>query len=154
MAHLSILLVYVFAFISCGAFALRSLHRIGLKTNIHYGRMEESICHHPSISSNFANNTELHYVYKTEIMKVPTDSFFKVVDITPKIREFITKAGIKEGTAHILARHTTTAITINEFESQLVKDMETQMMNHLHHLLHLPFFIIHLCFCLLMQSVS
>ena len=121
------LFVYIFVVIIEGvsAFALPSLHRIGLSSNI-----DGPVPRHSSVSSIFATKTEPLHVYKTEIMNIPTDSFFKVVDITPRIREFIVKTGIKEGTAHILARHTTTAITINEFESQLIKDMENQMMKY------------------------
>ena len=85
---------------------------------------------HSSATSLHDTKTELQHVYKTEIMNIPTDSFFKVVDITPKIREFVERTGVKEGTVHILARHTTTAITINEYESQLIIDMEAQMMKY------------------------
>ena len=88
------------------------------------------ILSHPATTSLHDTKTELQHVYKTEIMNIPTDSFFKVVDITPNIRQFIQKTGVKEGTVHILARHTTTAITINEYESQLIKDMEAQMMKY------------------------
>ena len=66
----------------------------------------------------------------TEIMNVPTTEFFAVVDITTRIRDLIKKSGIQEGTVHILARHTTTAITINEYESNLIKDLENQMIKY------------------------
>ena len=43
-------------------------------------------------------------------------------DITSDIQETIDSAGITEGSVSVCARHTTTAITINEMEERLIDD--------------------------------
>ena len=126
--------MYIFMFITCSdevsAFTKNHLRHGPRNFNKRWRDTEGTISTHSSGTSLMETKMELQHVYKTEIMNIPTDSFFKVVDITPKIRQFIQKSGVKEGTVHILARHTTTAITINEYESQLIKDMEAQMMKY------------------------
>ncbi len=47
-----------------------------------------------------------------------------VEDLTPEIKSFLSQSGMKEGVIHVISRHTTTAITINERESRLARDVE------------------------------
>ena len=53
---------------------------------------------------------------------VPTKLGISFFDITEDIQATIDEAGIKEGSISVCARHTTTAITINEMEARLVDD--------------------------------
>mmetsp|Transcript_30970 Transcript_30970/g.63810 ORF Transcript_30970/g.63810 Transcript_30970/m.63810 type:complete len:275 (+) Transcript_30970:30-854(+) len=47
-----------------------------------------------------------------------------VEDLTPEIKSFLSQSGMKQGVIHVISRHTTTAITINERESRLARDIE------------------------------
>ena len=42
------------------------------------------------------------------------------IDLTERIDGMIARAGVREGTVHVISRHTTTAVTINEMEDRLV----------------------------------
>lgn len=46
-----------------------------------------------------------------------------VEDLTPQLQSFISDSNIKNGVLHVISRHTTTAITINEKESRLEQDI-------------------------------
>jgi thiamine phosphate synthase YjbQ (UPF0047 family) len=45
-------------------------------------------------------------------------------DLTPNILALLEGSGMKQGAVNVISRHTTTAITINERELRLAKDME------------------------------
>ncbi len=47
-----------------------------------------------------------------------------VEDLTPTIKSLLSDTGMKHGSINIISRHTTTALTINERESRLAKDMQ------------------------------
>ena len=44
------------------------------------------------------------------------------IDLTERIDGMIARAGVREGTVHVISRLTTTAVTINEMEDRLVDD--------------------------------
>ena len=47
-----------------------------------------------------------------------------VEDLTPQLNTFLSSSGMQNGVIHVISRHTTTAITINERESRLAQDVE------------------------------
>ena len=47
-----------------------------------------------------------------------------VEDLTPKLQSFLSSTNMQNGVIHVISRHTTTAITINEKESRLERDIE------------------------------
>ena len=47
-----------------------------------------------------------------------------VVDLTPTIRRTLTASGLRDGTVTLISRHTTTGITINEYECRLARDLQ------------------------------
>ncbi|KAL3803507.1 hypothetical protein HJC23_014055 [Cyclotella cryptica] len=47
-----------------------------------------------------------------------------VEDLTPDILAFLSSSNMRNGVIHVISRHTTTAITINERESRLAQDVE------------------------------
>jgi thiamine phosphate synthase YjbQ (UPF0047 family) len=53
----------------------------------------------------------------------------KVEDITPTIKTLLEDSGMKNGLVNVISRHTTTAITINERESRLARDMEKYLLS-------------------------
>ena len=55
---------------------------------------------------------------------VPPSQKISVEDLTPYILDLLTASGMQQGAVHVISRHTTTAITINERESRLARDME------------------------------
>ena len=56
------------------------------------------------------------YVVKTS-KKGPPAQDITVEDLTPSIEALVKSSGVREGTVTVISRHTTTAITINEWES-------------------------------------
>ena len=46
-----------------------------------------------------------------------------VEDLTPILRSLLSTSGMRNGVVHVISRHTTTAITINERESRLAQDV-------------------------------
>jgi len=52
-----------------------------------------------------------------------------VEDLTPHLQSFISDSNIKNGVLHVISRHTTTAITINEKESRLEQDIANFFLN-------------------------
>jgi secondary thiamine-phosphate synthase enzyme len=44
-------------------------------------------------------------------------------DITPAVRDAVAASGVEAGLVAVTSRHTTTALTINEFEPRLVEDV-------------------------------
>lgn len=51
-----------------------------------------------------------------------------VEDLTPIIKDLLQQSGMEQGVVHVISRHTTTAITINERESRLARDIETVLL--------------------------
>ena len=51
-----------------------------------------------------------------------------VEDLTPAINALVASSGVREGTVTVVSRHTTTAITINEWESRLVDDIRSWLL--------------------------
>jgi thiamine phosphate synthase YjbQ (UPF0047 family) len=47
-----------------------------------------------------------------------------IEDLTHEINAFLKSSGMRNGVIHVISRHTTTAITINERESRLAQDVE------------------------------
>jgi thiamine phosphate synthase YjbQ (UPF0047 family) len=47
-----------------------------------------------------------------------------VEDLTPTLQQLLQQSGMRNGVVTVISRHTTTAVTINERESRLAKDME------------------------------
>ena len=47
-----------------------------------------------------------------------------VEDLTPHLKSYIESSGMKNGVLTVISRHTTTALTINEFETRLARDVE------------------------------
>jgi len=59
----------------------------------------------------------------------PPRQAVSVEDLTPQLQSFISDSGIKNGVLHVISRHTTTAITINEKESRLEQDIANFFLN-------------------------
>ncbi|KAG8468974.1 hypothetical protein KFE25_007492 [Diacronema lutheri] len=48
-------------------------------------------------------------------------------DITPQVEALVQRLGIRDGTVNIVSQHTTTALTINEYETRLLDDVAAFM---------------------------
>lgn len=59
----------------------------------------------------------------TETINIRTKSSFDIVNITRQVNAAVKKSGIKEGNLIVFTPHTTTAMTVNEDEPRLVKDI-------------------------------
>lgn len=59
----------------------------------------------------------------------PPRQTISVEDLTPELRKRLMASKLQQGTITVISRHTTTAITINERESRLAKDMETYFLS-------------------------
>ncbi|GIL76822.1 hypothetical protein Vretimale_8709 [Volvox reticuliferus] len=75
-------------------------------------------------SSTAAGPAPSSVTYKYHQLEIPqTPPGIALIDITPQIRELVAQAGLQEGCVHVLSRHTTTALTINENETRLLDDV-------------------------------
>lgn len=57
-------------------------------------------------------------------LTVTTDAAFQVRDITDAVLERVAAAGLRDGLVHVASRHTTAAVIVNEFEPNLIQDLE------------------------------
>ena len=67
---------------------------------------------------------EYHTVDIPTSQQGPPRQAISVEDLTPTIQSMLQQSGMQQGVVHVLSRHTTTAITINERESRLAQDMQ------------------------------
>ena len=51
-----------------------------------------------------------------------------MVDLMPYIRSELAVSGLREGSVNVISRHTTTSITINEWESRLAEDLKAWLL--------------------------
>jgi secondary thiamine-phosphate synthase enzyme len=79
-----------------------------------------------------------------EIITLKTDKNIDFYNITPFIKEILAKTSIKNGQVLVFSRHTTTALTINEYEERLLEDLKVYLRKlapetdkYLHNDLHL-----------------
>ncbi|KAF8058404.1 hypothetical protein HT031_005528 [Scenedesmus sp. PABB004] len=62
-------------------------------------------------------------VFRYSEVELDTQPGIAVLDVTPAIRDAVAAAGVVEGCVHVLSRHTTTAVAINECEARLLDDI-------------------------------
>ena len=80
----------------------------------------------------------------SDVLQLDTGIDISLFDITPQIQMVINKSDINNGFVLINSRHTTTAITINEYEDRLLEDIRGFLMQlvpknnkYLHNDIHL-----------------
>ena len=61
---------------------------------------------------------------KHQVLTLESKQSFQIIDITVQVNEAIRETGIKNGIAIITSQHTTTALTVNEYEERLLVDIE------------------------------
>jgi len=59
-----------------------------------------------------------------QLITIETSKSFELFDLTEQLQAAIKQSGISNGMAVISSQHTTTALTVNEFESRLMDDIE------------------------------
>lgn len=71
-------------------------------------------------------------VYEEHVVKTskrgPPLQDITVEDLTPTINAMVKSSGVQEGTVTVVSRHTTTSVTINEWESRLVDDIRSWLL--------------------------
>ena len=75
-------------------------------------------------SALFTPICSFHQLHINTSKQGPPCQAISVEDITPTIKSVLQSSGMRNGVINIISRHTTTAITINERESRLARDME------------------------------
>jgi secondary thiamine-phosphate synthase enzyme len=65
--------------------------------------------------------------FLSKTFEIRTERGPQFVDITDKVLDVTTEAGVQNGFAVIFAKHTTCAIRINEAEPHLISDMEQML---------------------------
>ena len=63
-------------------------------------------------------------IYFNEMI-LQTGEGIQIYNLMDSLNEEITKSGLKEGIVNIISRHTTTALTINEYEPRLLDDLRS-----------------------------
>lgn len=79
-----------------------------------------------------------------QIINIPTHKNFEVIDISNPLQAVIEQSTVQNGIISITSQHTTTAITVNEYEERLLVDIEQHFaklapseLPYLHNDLHL-----------------
>lgn len=80
----------------------------------------------------------------SQIIELQTDTGIGIYNITPQINNFLQTTHIKNGHIVVFSRHTTTALSINEYEIRLLTDIKEHLKKlappeakYLHNDLHL-----------------
>jgi secondary thiamine-phosphate synthase enzyme len=80
----------------------------------------------------------------TAFLSIETPVGISIHNLTPQIQAQLTQTGIQQGQVIVFSRHTTTALTINEYEERLLVDIQTYLQKlapegdrYLHNDLHL-----------------
>lgn len=78
------------------------------------------------------------------ILKLETQDSIDLINLTPTIQAWVDTTGIHQGQILVFSRHTTTALTINEYETRLLQDIKHHLRQlappngqYLHNDLHL-----------------
>lgn len=77
----------------------------------------------------FGLQTQQQLCCKHEIVAIPTSKSgpprqeVSVEDVTGVVQKFVEESGLQEGYVTIMSKHTTTGITINEYETRLAGDL-------------------------------
>lgn len=73
---------------------------------------------------------KIHYpvMSYSETIEVATKSTTEIVNITQQVYAAVKRSKIEEGSLIVFTPHTTTAITVNEDESQLIKDIKNKIL--------------------------
>uniref|UniRef100_A0A7S2WUY0 Secondary thiamine-phosphate synthase enzyme n=1 Tax=Rhizochromulina marina TaxID=1034831 RepID=A0A7S2WUY0_9STRA len=72
---------------------------------------------------------EYHEVAVRTSLPGPPRQEVTVEDLTPVLRELLEASGLQQGWVNVISRHTTTAVTINEWESRLVADVRRWLLD-------------------------
>jgi secondary thiamine-phosphate synthase enzyme len=62
-----------------------------------------------------------------EEISVATTKGIEFIDVTDKVRQIVSRSGIKNGLASVFSNHTTAGVRINERCRRLQKDMESML---------------------------
>lgn len=58
------------------------------------------------------------------LLDLPTQDAIGIYNVTAKIQDFVDSTQIQAGQVLVFSRHTTTALTVNEFEKRLLIDIQ------------------------------
>ena len=86
----------------------------------------------PASTTTVANAVDPVCVYEQIPIEAtatgPPAQEITIADLTPYLKEFIARSGLRNGCINVISLHTTTGITINEWESRLVHDMRSWLL--------------------------
>lgn len=71
-----------------------------------------------------------------EELTIQTQGFSDIKDITGRVQDIVTRAGIRNGLVHVFAVGSTASVTTIEFEPALVEDMVDQLEKFAPHTMH------------------
>ena len=82
------------------------------------------ICSYDTITINPSGNND-----EDSTSAGPPRQLVSIEDLTPAIQSLLTSSNMRHGVIHVISKHTTTVITINEYETRLRKDMANYFLN-------------------------
>ena len=89
----------------------------------HSRRRNESARASTRVHASAGGDHQHEHVYAYETVDLgETLKGTHFINLTEHIDRVIASSGVKNGTAHVISRHTTTAVTINEYEERLIDD--------------------------------
>ncbi len=132
----SILLIVAFIKIDCFASSFQTKHIVTRQNNHGHLFSNTSPSVAPTTTDTPAESKTLgapicvyHQVdvKSSEENPVPRQAI-SVEDLTPTLQKLLEESGMKDGLVTVISRHTTTSLTINEWESRLAEDIAQSML--------------------------
>ncbi len=81
------------------------------------------------LEKNIISDYDFPIMAYNETMEVRTRSSHEIVDITKHVNSAVIGSKIMEGILTVFTPHTTTALTVNEYEGKLITDIKNKLLD-------------------------
>jgi secondary thiamine-phosphate synthase enzyme len=82
-----------------------------------------------SLENNIISDCDFPFMAYSETIEVRTRSSNEIVDITKQVNTAVKRSKVEDGIITVFTPHTTTALTVNENEGRLIKDIENKLLD-------------------------
>lgn len=113
---------------------MRLLLLLGLCAPLQATRKLPRCARAPQGLLQMASTADRRVVASFEVVTIPSPAEgppaqeITVVDLMPHISRILEGSGLRDGSVNVISRHTTTSITINEWESRLGRDLRSWLL--------------------------
>jgi secondary thiamine-phosphate synthase enzyme len=87
------------------------------------------VLHSSLLEKNIISDSDFPIMAYSETIEVRTRSSHEILDITKQVNTAVKGSKIMEGNLTVFTPHTTTALTVNENEGRLIKDIKNKLLD-------------------------